>query len=124
MLFIKNKLWGLAMSSNILFERDVLFPTDDSNYPGSIRLKVFDPDKNAKIPVFIEAKSNHSPLKYIDTILRMMQSDIFDRIFIDIKKNVDINIIVSAEIMPEYANFSHVKLSFYDGGFKSEGVNL
>lgn len=111
------------MNSGILFERDILYPTDNSNDPGSIHLQVFDPDQNIRIPVIIEAKSNHSPLDYIDSIVRIMQSDIFDRIFIDIKRNVDIYIKTNAETATEYGNHSHVKLSFSGDGIQSEGVD-
>lgn len=111
------------MNSGILYERDILYPTDSSNDPGSIHLKLLDPDQNIKIPVLIEAKSNHSPLKYIDSIIRIMQSDIFDRIFINIKKNVDIYIKTDFETEDEYKNHSHIKIIFSEDGIKYEGAD-
>ena len=112
------------MSSDILFERDILYPTDSSIEPGSINIKVFSPNNQAKIPVVIESKTRHSPLKYMDTIMRIMQNDIFDRIFIDIRKNVDIYVKANDEITAEYGNYSHVKLRFSGEHAESEGVNL
>ena len=111
------------MSSNILFERDILYPTDNSNNPGSIHIQIFDPDTNNKIPVIIEAKTDHSPLKYIDSIVRIMQSDIFDRIFIDIRKNVDIYIEAASEKASEYGSHSHIKISFTGDGIEYMGVD-
>ena len=111
------------MSSDILFERDFLYPTDNCNDPGSIHVQLFGPDQNIKIPVVIEAKTSHFPLKYIDSIVRIMQSDIFDRIFIDVRKNVDIYIKTNAETAVEYGGHSYVKLSFCGDGIQSEGVD-
>lgn len=111
------------MSSDILIERDILYPTDSSIEPGSIHIQVFSPDKNAKIPLEIESKTRHFPLKYIDTIMRIIQSDIFDRIFIDMRKNVDIYIKTNAETATEYGNHSHIKLSFFGDRVESEGVD-
>ncbi len=111
------------MSSDILFERDMLYPTDNSNEPGSIHIQVFSPDKAARIPVVIEGKTGHSPLKYIDSIIRIMQSDIFDRIFIDMRKNVDIYIKTTSETAAAYGNHSHIKVLFSGDKVESEGVD-
>jgi hypothetical protein len=80
------------MINDVLFEKDMLYPTDNSIEPGCIHIKVLSPDNSNKLPVLIEDKSNHSPLKFIDSIVRLMQTDIFDRILVDVKKNVDIYI--------------------------------
>jgi hypothetical protein len=111
------------MNSDILFERDILYPTDNGIEPGSIHIQVFGPDKFNKIPVVIEGKSSHSPIKYIDSIIRIIQSDIFDRIFIDIKKNVDIYVKTTAEISAEYGSHSHVKVGFSMDGMEFKGVD-
>jgi hypothetical protein len=86
----KLKLGRLDMTYEVLFEKDMLYPTDNSIEPGCIHIRVMSPDNSNKLPVLIEDKSNHSPLKYIDSIIRLMQTDIFDRILVDIKKNVDL----------------------------------
>ncbi len=85
------------MITNVLFEKDMLYPTDNSIEPGCIHIKVLSPDNGNKLPVLIEDKSNHSPMKYIDSIVRLMQTDIFDRILVDVKKNVDIYIKTDVE---------------------------
>lgn len=81
------------MNSEVLFEKDMLYPTDSSIEPGSIHIRVLSPDNRSRIPVLIQAKSSHPPMKYIDSIIRLMQTDIFDRIFVDIKKNVEIYVL-------------------------------
>lgn len=83
-------IWRLGMNADVLFEKDMLYPTDNSIEPGCIHIRVLSPDSRSKLPVMIEDKSNHSPLKYIDSIVRLMQTDIFDRILVDVKKSVDI----------------------------------
>ena len=112
------------MDCGILLERDILYPTDIKNEPGSIHLQVLSPDKNSKVPVVIEPKSEHSPLKYIDAIIRIIQSDIFDRVFIDIKKDVDIYVRATAGTAGEFAGYTQNKVYFSDGRFiMDEGVN-
>lgn len=85
------------MMTDVLFEKDMLYPTDNSIEPGCIHIRVLSPDNSNKLPVLIEDKSNHSPMKYIDSIIRLMQTDIFDRILVDIKKNVDLYIKADTE---------------------------
>lgn len=112
------------MQSEILFERDILYPTDNNNDPGSIHIQVYSPDDNVKIPVVIECKTNHSPIRYIDTILRIMQSDIFDRIVIDIRKNINLFIKNTGFESNEFASYNHVQVNFMEGGIEYTGINL
>jgi hypothetical protein len=111
------------MSADILLERDMLYPTSNGIEFGSIHIQVYSPDQYARVPLIIESKSGHSPLKNIDSIVRIMQSDIFDRVFIDIKKNIDIYIKVSEEQLSEYGNHSHIKVVFTDNGIEYEGTD-
>ena len=112
------------MNSDVLFERDMLFPTDDALEPGSVHIKVYVRNKNVKIPVVIESKTSHSPLKYIDVIVRIMQADIFDRLIIDIKKNVDIYICADSELSAMYGNHKYVRVDYSTDGIAVEGVEL
>ncbi len=112
------------MFSELLFERDILYPTDNSNDPGSIHLQVYSPNDKAKIPVVIECKTNHSAIKYIDTILRIVQSDIFDRIVIDLKKSADVYIKNNNPDITEFDGYNHVLVKFTDGGIEYIGVNI
>lgn len=100
------------MSTDVLFERDILYPTDNYNEPGSVHIQVASPNKNARIPVLIESKTSHSPVKYLHSILRIMQSDIFDRIFIDAKKTIDLYIKASPELAREYDGKSLILVAF------------
>ena len=102
------------MSNDILFEKDLLYPTSNKYEPGSVHIQMFHPNKDARIPLIIESKTTHSPVKDIDAIIRIMQSDIFDRIFIDIKKNVDIYIKVNTELSKEFGDKSFIKV-IHDG---------
>ncbi|MGI6669591.1 MAG: hypothetical protein ACOX4M_09555 [Acetivibrionales bacterium] len=112
------------MNFEVLYERDMLYPTDNSIEPGSIHIKILSPDSNAKIPVIIESKTSHSPLEHIDSIIRIMQSDIFDRIFINIRKNVDIYIKADENMEAVSGGRSHVKVCFAGDQIAYEGVDL
>lgn len=68
-----------------IFNRDLLYPTDNLSDPGSVHIAVMCPDANGKLPVFISAKSRHNPMDYSDTVLEIIQSDIFDKTRINIK---------------------------------------
>ncbi|HEX2944625.1 MAG TPA: hypothetical protein VHT96_01565 [Clostridia bacterium] len=112
------------MKSDLLFERDMLFPTDNSIEPGCIHAQVYGPDTDAKIPVVLEAKTAHSPLKYIENIIRIMQSEIFDRIFIDVRKSVDIYIRTSNDQKAEFNGHSHIKVDLDGDKPKFSGIEL
>jgi hypothetical protein len=110
------------MESKALFERDLLYPTETLFEFGSIHVSIFSPSENARIPVVIENKTVHSLLKYINTIVRIMQSDIFDRIFIDIKKNVDLYIAEDKEVSALYDK-KYVQILFNGDSFDYRGID-
>ncbi len=68
-----------------IFDRDLLYPTDNHMDPGSVHVAVMKPDNQGKLPVFITPKSNHNPVDYLETLIGIIQADIFDRTRIDIK---------------------------------------
>lgn len=70
-----------------MFERDLLYPTKKQDEPGSVHITVLQPDKSGGLPILVEAKTEHNPLDYITEIVNHIQSDIFDRIRIDIRKS-------------------------------------
>ena len=112
------------MKSDLLFERDMLYPTDNSIEPGCIHAQVYGPDSDAKIPVVLESKTAHSPLKYIDNITRIMQIEIFDRILIDVRKNVDIYIKVTSQLSTDFNGHSHIKVDLNGDKPQFAGVDL
>ncbi len=72
--------------NSLLFERDLLYPTQNVIDPGILHVKLLSPT-NSRIPVIIESKSVHSAVDNIKTIIDVMQKEIFDRINIKIKEN-------------------------------------
>jgi len=68
-----------------MFERDILYPTGNLTEPGSIHVAVLKPDNEGMLPVIITSKSDHDPKNYIDTLIGIIQADIFDRTRIDIR---------------------------------------
>jgi hypothetical protein len=108
---------------SLLYSRDLLYPTDVLHEPGSVHIDIFNPDKNARIPVVIESKSDHSPVKYIDSIIRIMQADIFDRIFINVKNNTCIYIKNNEKQGNEYGDKKYLVVVFDKDGIKYRGVD-
>ncbi len=68
-----------------IFDRDLLYPTNSQMAPGSVHVAVMKPDNQGKLPVFISPKSNHNPMEFMQTLVGIIQADIFDRTRIDIK---------------------------------------
>lgn len=111
------------MNNDALFERDMLYPTANINEPGSIHIQIMSPNKNARIPVVVESKTRHSPLEYLDSIIRIMQTDIFDRIFVDIRKNVILYFKVGTELMGESNGKPYIKLIHNGSAFERSGAD-
>lgn len=100
------------MTTEVVFERDMLYPTANLNEPGCVHIRMYTPNRNARIPVIIESKTHHSPVAHLESILRIMQSDIFDRIFIDVRKSVDLFIKASPELYGESGGKAYIRVSF------------
>ncbi|MCX7842770.1 MAG: hypothetical protein N2489_06815 [Clostridia bacterium] len=111
------------MNKSVVYERDLLFPTETLSQPGSIHVEILNPDKKGKMPVLIESRTEHSPLNYIGSILRIMQSDIFDRIHINLKVNTDVYIKVNDELSKKFGASKYVKVVFKDENTEYYGVD-
>ena len=108
------------MESKALFERDLLYPTEDLFEFGSLHMSIFSPTENARIPVVLENKTVHSLIKYINAIVNVMQSDVFDRVHIDIKKSVDLYFVAEQEALKEYGK-KYVQIIFNGEAHEFEG---
>ena len=100
------------MSKSVVFERDLLYPTGNLSEPGSIHIEVLGPNKKSKMPIVIESKTAHSPVDYINSIIGIMQGDIFDRININVKANADLYIKSSAELKQRFGEHNYIKIVF------------
>lgn len=110
------------MSKNIVHARDLLYPTDSLFEPGSIHVEILSPDKKGKMPVVIENKTKHSLIKYFSSIIAIMQTDIFDRIHINLKTNSTVYIKTDENFKKEVGEFSYVKVVFNGENFEYQGV--
>jgi len=97
--------------SSFLFERDLLYPTDNILEPGILHISILNP-RNSKMPVVVEPKSNHSAVKYIDSILELLQKDIFDRINIRVYDNTLVYIMLNESDKEEYGSAKCVKVVY------------
>lgn len=111
------------MQDNVMYERDLLYPTDSIFEPGCIRIVVKGPNSNAAIPIIIECKTSHSPIKYINSIVQIMQSDIFDRIYINLKKNANLYIKTPEGLKKEYNDSTYLLVRFDEDRINYVGVN-
>lgn len=68
-----------------MFERDILYPTQKPLEPGSAHVTVYSPENTGRLPIIVEAKTNHNLVDYLAEIVGILQTDIFDRIRIDIR---------------------------------------
>ena len=73
------------MMKKAMFERDILYPTQNPLVPGSAHVTVYSPENTGGLPIVIKAKTNHNPVEYVVEIVSILQTDIFDRIRIDIR---------------------------------------
>lgn len=111
------------MDKNVVYERDLLYPTDNIFEPGSIHVELLQPCKTGKMPVVIENRTAHSPARYIDSIIRIMQSDIFDRIHIDVKNNVKLYIKANDLLKQEAGGKEYVLVSLDGEKTEFKGVD-
>lgn len=75
---------------NILYQRDLLFPTNQSSGIGVIEVKLLSVNENNKITVVAEAKTDHNLLEYIEILVKAIDAEIFKRVDICITENVDL----------------------------------
>ncbi len=68
-----------------MFERDILYPTLNPLEPGSANVTVYSPENTGGLPIIVKGKNNHNPVEYVIEIVGILQTDIFDRIRIDIR---------------------------------------
>jgi hypothetical protein len=111
------------MEMSVIYERDLLYTTDNANDPGCIHIEVLNPLKSGKMPILIESKTAHSPVKYINSIIRIMQIDIFDRIHIEVKDSARLYIKSNAEIMKDYENKKYIKVVVDGDKFEFLGID-
>jgi hypothetical protein len=111
------------MEDTVLFERDLLYPTGNNYEPGCIHLRMFKPDNSDNIPIIIESKTSHSPVDHIEAIIKIIQSDILDRIYIDIKNHVNLYIQNHGEAAGTFAEAKYIRVRFYNESINFEAAN-
>ncbi|HEX2924863.1 MAG TPA: hypothetical protein VHP38_01160 [Ruminiclostridium sp.] len=100
--------------NTLLFERDLLYPTQNIIDPGILHVKLLSPT-NSRIPVIIEPKSMHSAVANISTILDVMQKEIFDRINIKLSENTLVYLRLNELDKPNYGDSECLQVVFKEG---------
>ncbi|HHV28557.1 hypothetical protein [Acetivibrio mesophilus] len=107
------------MSNNkSVYERELLYATDNENELGIVHLEVMGTNKLGRVQAVIESKSKHSALDYIDSIVDIIQKDVFKRLDIDVAKKVDIYVKLDEEDRKDHDMRNYVKVVFSDEGEK------
>ncbi len=96
---------------SVLFERDLLYPTDNVIEPGIIHVEILNPD-NSKMPVIVESKSSHSAVENISAVLDVLQKDIFDRINIKVYDNTSVYILLNESDKTKYGDVKYLKVVY------------
>ncbi|MGI6084633.1 MAG: hypothetical protein ACOYIF_04225 [Acetivibrionales bacterium] len=99
---------GDVIMRKAMFERDILYPTQNPMEPGSAHITVCSPENTGGLPIIVEAKTNHNPVDYLVEIVGILQADIFDRIRIDIRSKGIIYFV------PSDNSISSVRVKFTD----------
>ncbi|MDF2988619.1 MAG: hypothetical protein K0R50_4129 [Eubacterium sp.] len=97
--------------SSFLFERDLLFPTDNILDPGILHARILNPN-NSKMPLVVETKSSHSAAENINSVLDVLQKDIFDRINIRIYDNTQVYILLNEADREKYGDVKCLEVVF------------
>ena len=111
------------MDNNSVYERDLLYPSETLYEPGCINVKMYSPTKEGKIPVVINSRTNHSPVKNIDAILKIMQIDILDRINVNINKNIELYIVSNDSVKEVSNGKDYIKVNFTDNEIEFVAVD-
>lgn len=98
-------LRGVIMKK-AMFERDILYPTQNPLEPGSVHVIVYSPENTGGLPIVVKAKTNNNPVDYVVDIVSILQTDIFDRTRIDIRSKGIIYFV------PYDKNISPVRVKF------------
>ena len=97
--------------SSLLFERDLLYPTDNIIDPGILHVKILNPG-NSKMPVIVEPKSNHSAVENVSAVLDVLQKDIFDRINIKVYDNTSVYLLLNDLDKAKYGDVKYLNVVF------------
>jgi len=111
------------VTNKIVYQRDLLYPIDNENELGSIHLEVLGVGKNGKVQVIVEHKSNHSPVKYIDSIISTMQKDVFNRLDVNVSEGVDIYFLTDEELKKLYGDKTYIKVLMDGSSISFEAVD-
>ena len=106
----------------VVFEKTLMYSAIDRNVPGSFLVRVLEPRVDGRIPVVIDHLTTHSPLENIQSIVHVLQGEIFQRINIDVRRSVDIYIRANTE-MQRQLKAEYVQVVFASGRITFRGTN-
>ncbi len=73
--------------SQPMFERDMLYPSNTEGEPGSVHISVYAPESDGRVPVHVHAKTEHLLKDNLEAIVNTIQTDLFDRTRMDIRRS-------------------------------------
>lgn len=110
------------MISEELCTRDLLYDSGEPTEPGSIHVSILSPNSRPRLPIIIEEKTKHNPLKHMQSIIDVICSEMLNRVRIDIKKDVALYLKSNEEIRKEF-DTPYIKVYYKDDKLCFEGIN-
>jgi hypothetical protein len=110
------------MTSEALYTRDLLYDSGAATDPGIIHVSFLQPDSRSKLPVIIEEKTKHNPLKHIQNIIDIICAEILNRVRIDVRRDVALYLKSNGEIKKEYGT-PYIRVYYEDNKLCFEGVD-
>lgn len=111
------------MTNKTVYERDLLYPIDNDYELGAMHLQVLGMGKNGKIQVVIEKRSQHLPVKYMDSIINTLQNDVFNRLDVKVSEGVDINFLADEELNKLYGDKKYIKVVMNGENISFEAID-
>jgi hypothetical protein len=105
---------------------DLLFGTDRANEPGSMRVEVVPPQDGCTLLVVVTITSGASVKDNAESIARVLQKEIFNRLSLDVLKPTDAVLYFSSagQAGPEFAGCRYAKAVYGGGGFSYEKADM
>ena len=107
----------------VAYTVDLLFETGERNAPGSLHVKVMSPTTENRLSVVIEAGNDISIQENIQSMMAVLQKDIFNRIKADVNKDLNVYFILSDGQMNEFDGNRYIKMQYDDNGYQFDKVD-
>ena len=107
----------------IAYSVDLLFDTGVPGAPGSLHVKVMEPKTENHLSAVLEVDSGVTIRNHIDSIVKTLQRELFSRIEVDVKTDINIYFSAAGNQLKEFDGHQFVKLQHNDNTYSFEPVD-